>query len=68
MSSEEVVLLDSDDEKDSKADVQSDLNRNQTNGTGEKEKSGSKDEDIVMEYNHSEYADVGGPVKPDNMI
>ena len=63
-----MVLLDSDEEKDSKADVQSDLNRNQTNGTGEKEKSGSKDEDIVMEYNHSEYADLVGPMKPNNMI
>ena len=55
----EVVLLDSDDEKDSKETVNpTDMNKNVGNDNDTKNASG---DDIVMEYNHNEYADLVGP-------
>ena len=66
---EEVVFLDSDDEQETKVNI--DTNKNEksdnNNDANDPDDPGEPgDADIVMEYNHKDYADLVGPIKTTN--
>ena len=68
---DDVVFLDSDDDQDTKVNVDSNKNVSDRNGSDDpvKDASNSKavtgggDDDIMVEYNHNDYADLVGPLK-----
>ena len=68
---DDVVFLDSDDDQDTKVNVDSNKNVSDRNGSDDpvKDASNSKavtgggDDDIMVEYNHNDYADQVGPLK-----
>lgn len=63
---EDIVFLDSDDEQDTKANVDTNKNISDVAPTTNSEKRAGGDDDVVVEYNHNDYADLVGPLKTAN--